>query len=91
MLAKSKNGKLDTKQWQALLQNTVIDPSEFTDTTILKLAADLHKARAEVSELQQMMRQQATRSDEQISELRGMLVSLGAKPGMSKADAALSA
>ena len=87
----TKQSKLDTKQWQALLQDTVIDPSEFTDTTILKLASDLHKARAEVSELQQMMRQQATRSDEQISELRGMLVSLGAKPGMNKADAALSA
>ena len=87
----TKQSKLDTKQWQALLQSTVIDPSEFTDSTVLKLARDLHKARAEVSELQQMVRQQSTRSDEQIAELRAMLVSLGAKPGLSKSDAALSA
>ena len=79
-------GKLETKQFSALIQNAVEDPSEFTDTTVLKLARDLHVMRAEVGELSRCLQQHVKRSNEQVGEIKELLRGLGAKGGAPPQD-----
>jgi len=84
----SKQSKLEPKQWQALIQRLVVDPSEFTDTTVLKLARDLYHVRHQVIDLAQLVKANQAKSDAQMAELKAMLASMGAKSGASGAAAA---
>merc|ERR1719409_2425843 len=72
-------GKLDNRQWQHLIKSMVVDPSEFTDTTVLKLARDLNTVRNEVEALKTQMNKQAAENAAATQHLIALLQSLGAQ------------
>ena len=57
----------------------VVDPSEFTDTTVLKLARDLNTVRNEVEALKTQMNKQAAENAAATQHLIALLQSLGAQ------------
>ena len=80
-------GKLDPKQWQGLIQEPVVDPSEFTDTTVLKLAQELHKVRADLDDIGTSLRDHVTRQEAATQEMRTLLQLLAGKKPSTTDDA----
>ena len=60
-------------------RSMVVDPSEFTDTTVLKLARDLNTVRNEVEALKTQMNKQAAENAAATQHLIALLQSLGAQ------------
>eukprot|EP00316_Scyphosphaera_apsteinii_P013315 CAMPEP_0119299138 /NCGR_PEP_ID=MMETSP1333-20130426/1251_1 /TAXON_ID=418940 /ORGANISM="Scyphosphaera apsteinii, Strain RCC1455" /LENGTH=215 /DNA_ID=CAMNT_0007300465 /DNA_START=866 /DNA_END=1513 /DNA_ORIENTATION=+ len=73
------NGKLDKGEWKAMIEDLVMNPSDFTGVTVQKIAMEMYTLRNEVSEMHRMLRTQQVQSERQVEQIRQLLLLLGHK------------